>query len=300
MRRTTSHKSKKVSAILCADFHLREDTPICRVDDFQKAQWKKVDFIRNLQIKYNCPVIHAGDLFNHWKPSPYLLSNTINHIPERFWTIYGNHDLPQHSLNLEKKSGIYTLTSAGVINLLKSAHWGIDLRKDLQPYEVVIENRKILVWHIMTYKGDSPWPGCTDLSAEQVLDKFPQFDLIVTGHNHKCFMEEDGKRILLNPGSLTRQAIDQVEHHPSVFLYYAKTNTVKRIHLPIEKEVMSRAHISVKERRDARIEAFVERLNTEWQKGVSFEENLEHFLANNDIADPVIKVIERAIDNEKN
>ena len=85
-------KPKTPSAILCGDFHLREDTPVCRTDDFWAAQWDKVLEIKELQEKYKCPVIHSGDLFNHWKPSPYLLSTTMWGMPEHFHTIYGNHD----------------------------------------------------------------------------------------------------------------------------------------------------------------------------------------------------------------
>jgi len=299
MKRTIPYKSKKVSAILCADFHLREDIPVCRTDDFQEAQWKKVIFIKDLQHKHNCPVVHAGDLFNHWKPSPALLTKTMQYLPKQFITIYGNHDLPQHNLELAYKCGIRVLEEAGKIKVLGGCHW-LQTPTGRSSLFFPRIDRKALVWHVMTYEGNSPWPGCTDTPANKLLRQYSNYDFILTGHNHKCFIQKDGKRILLNPGSLTRQAIDQVEHRPSVFLYYAETNTVERIYLPIEKEVMSRAHIDVKECRDARIEAFVERLNTEWQKGVSFEENLEHFLANNDITDPVIKVIEKAIDNEKN
>ncbi|KKL99820.1 hypothetical protein LCGC14_1810530, partial [marine sediment metagenome] len=86
----------KPDLILTSDWHLREDTPICRTDDFWSAQWNKVDQVMALQSKYDCPILHAGDLFHHWKPSPYLLSETIDHLQgSRFYTVYGQHDLPQ-------------------------------------------------------------------------------------------------------------------------------------------------------------------------------------------------------------
>ena len=112
MKRTLT-KVKPPSTILASDFHLREDHPVCRTDDFWQAQWKKVDFVSELQEKYDCPVLHAGDLFDFWKPSPYLLTETIKHLPNKFFTVYGQHDLPQHNLKLAYKCGINTLAEAG-------------------------------------------------------------------------------------------------------------------------------------------------------------------------------------------
>ena len=60
--------------ILCADIHLMESTPICRLDDFvEQTQWRKLQWLKDLAIKHNCPVLCSGDLFDYWKPSPALL-----------------------------------------------------------------------------------------------------------------------------------------------------------------------------------------------------------------------------------
>jgi hypothetical protein len=77
------------SGILCSDMHLREDTPTCWIGDFQQEQWIAVQFINHLQKKYKCPVIHGGDLFHHWKPSPWLLRMAMKYLPDQFYTIYG-------------------------------------------------------------------------------------------------------------------------------------------------------------------------------------------------------------------
>jgi len=227
-------------AILTADWHLRETIPICRTDDFWKAQWKKVEEVCELQIKYNCPVIHAGDLFDHWKPSPYLLSQAFLKLPELFWTIYGNHDLPQHNLDLSIKSGVHTLVSGFKINLLSSAHWNLqNIREDLEEYTIHLGNSQLLVWHIMTYDGEPPWPGCTDPSARQILEMFPQFDLILTGHNHKSFAVKHKGRWLVNPGALTRQAADQIDHCPCVYLWYEESHQVKPYYLHYSETLLS-------------------------------------------------------------
>jgi DNA repair exonuclease SbcCD nuclease subunit len=295
MKRTKQNQ-KKVNAILTADWHLREDTPICRTDDFWQAQWKKIDFIRDLQIKYDCPVIHAGDLFNHWKPSPYLLNQTIKHLPDNFYTIYGNHDLPQHQIELHEKTGTDNLLLAGKLSVLEECHWNQEPRDGSLFFPSFPKERSVLFWHVMTWTGNQPWPGCTDLPAERLLDKFPQFDLIVTGHNHKAFVVEKDGRVLVNPGSLTRQEADKDEHKPRVYLWYAKSNTVTPVYLPIEKNVISREHLDRVKERDERISAFVERLDTDWQIGISFEENLERFEKENKVRKSVMEIIWRALE----
>ena len=287
-------KPKTPSAILCGDFHLREDTPVCRTDDFWAAQWDKVLEIKELQEKYKCPVIHSGDLFNHWKPSPYLLSTTMWGMPEHFHTIYGNHDLPQHNFELRRKCGTHLLEQAESLIILPQCHWQEE-PENITGYWPTASGKRVLVWHVMTYIGKSPWPGCTDLTAEQILDEFPQFDLILTGHNHKSFVAEKDGRLLVNPGSLTRQAADQADHRPCVYLWYADTNTVKPYYLEINKGVVSREHLDRITTRDKRIEAFVQRLSGEMEIGVNFEESLQRFAQKNKVRKSVMEIVWRAV-----
>ena len=304
MKRTTATPKIKVDGILCADFHLREDTPICRTDNFLAAQWRKLDFISALQQEYSCPVLHAGDLFDHWKPSPALLSKTIEHLPEQFITIYGNHDLPQHNLELAYKCGIRVLEAAEILMVWEGAHWGQILSQEhcknisipgipMSPESIY---RKIVMWHVMTYEGKPPWPGCTDAPINEILNKYTgQFDLIITGHNHKTFCgEKDGTR-LVNPGSLTRQTVSEGDNIPTVFLWNAETNTITPVELPYEKDVISREHIEKVEKRDDRIQAFVERLSTEFGICLNFKDNLEQFEKKNKIRPTVMQIVRKAI-----
>jgi predicted phosphodiesterase len=287
-------------AILCGDFHLRESVPVCRTDDFWTVQWNKVQQVRELQEKYDCPVIHSGDLFDHWKPSPYLLSMTMQNLPNEFTTVYGNHDLPQHNLDLAIKCGINVLLQANALKVYENTHWGQELEQSSDLYEISgaskTISRDIAVWHVMTYQGKSPWPGCTDLTAKQILEKYPQYGLICCGHNHKSFVEELDGRILVNPGSLTRQTADQEDHQPCVWLWYADSNTVTPYYLKCEKNVISREHIDKIDARNERLDAFVQTLSDEWEEGISFEENLERFFTVNKVRTSVINIIRKAVE----
>jgi len=277
---------KKPTAIITSDIGLQEGQPICRLDDYWSAQAHKIAWLKGLQAKYGVPIIDAGDLFEHWKPSPYLLQWAFRNLPDEIITIPGNHDLPAHSLDLYEKSGLAVLEAAGKIEVLidnsKRFGWGM-----IDPYpwgrepECVVgtfDGRLVALIHAMTYIGRS-YPGCTDPGALQLLKKMEGYDLIIVGHNHQHFMLNYKGRRLISPGSLTRTTADQIDYEPHVFLWYADTNEIEAIPVPIEKGVISREHIDVAAQKDERIEAFVSRLSDEMEIGLSFEQNLENYFS---------------------
>jgi hypothetical protein len=211
--------------------------------------------------------------------------------------------LPQHSLELAEKCGIFTLQQAKKLDVLTGCHWGQNPEKP--SYIGMFSNgiihiedieRKLLVWHIMTYQGKEPWPGCTDPMAAKLLRKYPMYDLIVTGDNHKPFVEEYEGRLLVNPGSIFRLTAGQIEHKPRVYLWYALTNTVEPVYLPIEKDVISREHIEIVEERNNRIDAFISSFNGDWNAHTSFEDNLEEFRKVNNVEKSVMDIIYKSIE----
>lgn len=286
---------KTPDGIITADIHLMESSPVCRLDDFiNETQWKKIQWLKDLQVKYKCPVLNAGDLFDHWKPSPELISKALEHLPDQLYSIAGQHDLPQHNLEMIYKSGIYVLQMADRLKLLPGCNWGQSPKEK----SLSISNKNVLVWHTHVYQGKLPWPDCPSPSAIKILKKYPQFDLIITGDNHKPFVEEYEGRLLVNPGSLFRTTADQINHEPRVYLWYADTNTVKPVYLPIESGVISREHLEKSQERDNRIEAFISQLDNEWDAAISFEENMERFLQKNEIRQSVKDIIYKCMEEE--
>jgi len=298
MERTTRTKDKEVNLILSSDWHLRDDTPICRTDDFQLSQWKKVKEISKLQKRYQCPVICAGDLFHHWKASPFLIAQAIKQLPEQFHTIYGQHDLPQHNFELRGKAAIAPLQESRRLTVLPGAHWhDLPVTSMLLPYGHRTQERQILVWHKFVWDGkEIPWPGCEEMTAMEVLKKYPDYDLIVTGDHHKPFIQEYRGRLLVNPGCLTRQASNYHNHRPRVYLYNATDNSVEIHYLSIEEGVVSREHIEKKEEVDKRMTAFISRLNEEWAIGSSFEDNLKQFFSSNRVKNIVEKLVYKSLE----
>jgi hypothetical protein len=84
---------------------------------------------------------------------------------------------------------------------------------------------------------------------------------------------------------------DQADMKPCVWLWYADTNEVDAVYLPIERGVVSRDHIEKREDRDTRMEAFVSRLKGDVNMALSFEENLERYIKKNKISEETEKII---------
>jgi hypothetical protein len=269
------------------------------------TQERKFRFILE-EAKKSPPLLIAGDFFHQSKPGPYLEQWVINLLKEyevRPIVVPGQHDLPGHSLQQVNDSGLGVLAAAGVIELMLSEPetlcWssfdytviGIPYGK-LPPKGKLFQDdntrAKVLLWHRMVI-NEPLWPGQVADKAPAILRKYPQFDLIVTGDNHQSFAVaelEDAKELsstspkrkyrwLINPGSMMRMTATQVDHKPCIYKY--ENGAVEQIFLPIEDDVFDLTELQATKDKDERIQAFVERLNQEWEAELSFEKNLEKF-----------------------
>lgn len=306
-----SHRLKKnPDAIITSDWHLRDDVPKCRTDDFLQTQANKLKWLKEFQdgihSNVSIPILCAGDIFDHWKPSPWLLSMCMSNFPRNIYAVPGNHDLPAHNLELLEKAGIWTLHKARKMKILEP--FPITIMKDGFdltgfPFGTKLEcvdserKRKVAIAHVFTYKGRKPFPGATG-SVRSVMKKLKGFDLIITGDNHKPFTHYDestGQR-LVNPGCLTRQSAAEADYRPRIYLWYAETNEIKPVYLPTDKDAVSREHLDKERARDDRIDAYVSRLTDEVDMGLDFHENLRQYCIANDVSKPIQTKIREAID----
>jgi len=286
----------KPSAILTADWHLRppENPPRCRVDNFWTAQTRKVRAVKQLQKKYRCAIYNAGDLFHHWKPSPYLISWCIDHLPYMY-VVPGNHDLKDHSMKLIKKSGLFTLETADVIKILGGEQMidnisisGVGWEQPVPRPTLLNTTRKVLIIHRMiTPTGALPWPDADITTARSMIGMYKHFDLILSGDNHTSFelSKKKGNNIhrLVNPGPLSRQSADHINSTPCVYLWYAEENRIERVSLPFEKDVISREHIDPKREVDEYINSYVRKLKSRTKIGLDYVKNLENHLTENNV-----------------
>jgi DNA repair exonuclease SbcCD nuclease subunit len=299
---------RKADAVLAADLHIRADIPLCRTDNYLEAQFNKLNFIFDLCQKNDCPLLVAGDIGNKSQWPNWLLEAVIGIVKIYnidIICILGQHDLPEHRLENCQKSGCGVLHSANTINLLQSPkvidHVSVVFpfsygQKITTPTKFKNTDQLIAMTHQMVIENKPLWPDQKAPKGHELLKKFPEYDLILSGDNHNPFVAKYEGRLLVNPGSMMRMAAGQIDHKPRVYKWFADTNEVEAIYLPIEKNVVSRIHIEIKQSRDKRMDAFVSRMSDDIEIGLSFEENLKQYFNKNrtkkTIQDKVWKAVE--------
>jgi hypothetical protein len=270
------------------------------MDNFMETQTRKLKWLSDLQEKYDCPILCGGDLFNYHKPSPWLLSYALRNLPDGIISTVGQHDLPAHSLDNIDKSGIQVLKDAGKITLITSDSvykkpmaivpfpWGKELRGT-----TVTGQYKVALIHYGVYESVPHYPGA-ELSggtAKSVMNKMKGFDLIISGDNHLSFACKSGDQVLCNPGSFMRVTAAQIDHKPSVYLWYAETNEVERVYIPIETGVISREHIEQDTEKDIRLDAFISQLRPSTEITVNFKQNITQHIAMHKVSKSVSDLV---------
>jgi predicted phosphodiesterase len=297
----------KADFIVTSDIHARETNPVSRIDNYWEALKKKILWLGNVQQQHGgIPIIDCGDLFDSWKSTPTVESWLIENLPQPFYTVIGNHEMPYHNINRFEKSSLNVLVKAGKVKIL---NWGME--KILKSfciyglnYKESSENycfdkndsrKKILVIHEMVTQEKTEL--FESRTPEQLKKQFPDFDLMVSGHNHKSFIEFENK--FLSPGSFTRTSIDQINHQPKIY-FVGITNsevTIKAVSVPIEKDVFDIEQIEIRKQKDERIQNFVQSLSSDYSIDISFEKNLEVFCEKNKIRNGIREEIQLAMED---
>lgn len=272
--------------LLMADLHLRDTQPICRTDDYWKAQELKVAYIQQLVRYYSAEVLVAGDFFDTARSSQLLEVFAIANFPRHSVIIPGQHDLPNHNIKNFSKSSLGVMAASGFTVIVDE-----DLIKEAQKKlgqavygaaRMVYDTRKVLMLHTMVYETNPIHDEVGGARARRILREFPDFDLIVTGDNHQPFVTEskDG-RMLVNCGSMMRSDAKQIEYKPAIAIFDTSSNKVVFKYFDIDPGVISREHLEKQEQKDARIESFVRHINDGYDLSLSYKKNLEAFFAAN-------------------
>ena len=281
-------RRRNVDAILGADFHLRDSSPRCRTDDYLETQKRKIAYVKELQQKYNCPILHAGDLFDKWNNNPSLLYLAIADLPSEFISIPGNHDLPRHRSEYLNESSIGVLGIANRITLTDS---------------YTIGKRRILMLHQFVWNEKRPsWIKDDSSAAMTLLKKYKEYDVILTGDNHETFVVQYKGRVLVNPGSLMRMDADQEHHKPVVFFYNAEQNTVAPHYIPIADGVVSREHLEDAAIAEKLLGTFFNNLSEEATavEGImGYEQALGHFLSSTRVSKKVRHILNEVLENAR-
>lgn len=287
---------RKPTAIIVSDIHLRDTQPICRKDDFWETQKKKLNWLRSLQkaVGKDVPVLCAGDVFHEWKTSPKLINMALDHLPNRFISIPGNHEMPDHNYALMDESGYGVLSKTnkiwnnvgihkGVFGGSKNIDiWFFPYGKKLRSMPPEPPNIDIALVHHFVYKGRKPFPGQLT-GVKSLLKKLKGYKLVITGDNHQPFTYQTDDQLLINPGCFSRQKADEATIRPRAYLWYSQDNSFDIEYLPIEdsEEVISRKHLEQIEYKNEKIELFVGRLNENIDAEFDFKNNMKKYLKGN-------------------
>jgi predicted phosphodiesterase len=286
---------KTYNFIACADLHLRDSIPHARTDDYWKAQEKKFRFLIDTANEKNCDIYCAGDFFHRAKSSSFLEAWIIEQLQDlkneglKFHVIPGQHDLPNHNIELLEHSSLWVLRQAEVIDLSSTPFE--------QPF--FFEDHGIMLIHKMIHQ-DIPIPGVQgSTKAIKLLKDNPEARIIISGDNHRPFIEyTNNKRGLINCGSMMRMSADQIDYYPAFYYIEMKdTIIVHTIPYPIEKDVIDRSYIEIEKERDNRVESFVNRFGeNDAEMDLNFEKNLENFFRSQKIRKPVQEICWEALE----
>ncbi|MEN6445543.1 MAG: metallophosphoesterase [Candidatus Cloacimonas sp.] len=312
----SKHESINMKFFCTSDWHLRATTPKNRIDDFSAELFRKVDWIYNMAYHNQCSyILRAGDLTNS-ATLPYSVTQKYIDL-FLSWKekevigidIAGQHDMRYHSNDLEN-TPIMTFAAAKSIILLGrgdmfepeegihiyGAGWNDDIPEIEDP-----EAFNILIIHSMMI-SEKIWYGQENYDSARKFLKDNNFDLIVSGDNHKtvvsCVSHINGDKWLLNTGSLMRQKSDQMDHKPCIFIFDTETRKSDIHYIPCKdiSQVMNIEKISKEKEQSKELNDLKEKLNENVEEsGLDYLLNLRLGLSTSGLSEKAIEFVERSI-----
>ena len=249
---------KRADFIFCGDLHLRTTVPAGRKEGFLEQMWKKLQFIGDLQQHYGCPILNTGDTFDTWKGDREskqieMLQGFVEAIRGPFITVFGQHEMPNHSVEQFARSPLQLLKLTGTIEVatnqpihygkfrIYGSSWG-DRLEDSE--HLPADYNSILLIHKLVWQKE-PFPGAPKSgNCDNILKKHGKHKLVACGDNHEGFLYKN----LLNCGSMMRSTIAQKEYVPVVWVWdCVNDSSPVPVPLPIQQDVWTEkvTHVSL-------------------------------------------------------
>ncbi len=288
--------------LITGDWHLTEKRPENRIDDYQAAMFNKLEFITRTAILHRCDyILQPGDLFDGPSPSYQFFGRVLNFLEHNnetpILTVYGQHDLEYRNLN---NTAFKALTmSRPVIHTSKINTKGIVFHG--APFDGEIPTPEpgyfnVLIIHKMIV-DDKLWAQQEQFEHSSHFIRQHKFDLIVSGDNHRSFINEVGNRRLFNCGSLMRSGIDQVDHKPFLVVFDTESRLWEKLEIPIESpsSVFKIEEVLEKKELDEKLKSFVDGLSEQNEVFLDFGRNLFSYCSENSVDEEVSNFIKECM-----
>lgn len=236
--------------LFIGDPHLSSRKPGRRKDvNFSATVLDKVAFLIDTCNERRFIPCFLGDMFDTPVEADEQLKTKLVRILRRSWTLpisnVGNHDI--RNTVLTDGDSLAFLAESGVIKVcahsgafetvrlggktvgIGATPYGQSIPVDARPYFGNVDSIIWLTHHDIAF--ENPYPG--SMAAQAITG----CKLVVNGHMHLWKKPlKVGGTVWFNPGNITRQAIDAIEHVPAAHALTAKGN-LEKIVIPHEQAI---------------------------------------------------------------
>lgn len=295
------------------DSHINESQPTNRTDNYYTALLNKLEFVLKTCTENNIQyLVIPGDIFD--KPvvsygvagDIYKLLSTYNIKP---LVIVGQHDLSFRYLNertspvlfLELLNKFQLLTPDGVYlndsTYIKGLSYGETEQK-------VIINSKCKTNILVIHRQVAPkaiGPKVEFLTAKQVVSKYGDFDLIISGDYHYKYAKKFRNTYVVNAGVLCRSTVTDMKrnHKPTMFIFDCNKKRIRSTeipHRPAEEifDLSAKLKASTREKIETDIKAVLatEINNIESGQIITFRDRLVKRCEQHKIGNHVVKIFD--------
>lgn len=307
---------------ILGDLHLRHKTPEGRTDDnFLDTQIRKLDFVFYTAKDKGCDlVVQPGDFFDRHNPASstkIAIASLLKKYNIPLICVAGQHDMVGHSLQSIQQGELKFLEVSGLLKIATSepiycantnhslvlsiygASYGQEI-PELKPNES--EYTSILLIHKQIGRNKL-FPTHKLMNPVEFARNNNNYDLIVCGDYHYPFSEQlENGNIICNAGALVRltRKEQDINHQPLMYIYDAESRNIEEtIKIPIQSK-----NTVFKEKGDSSfidkdLLNFVQSLKSGKNIRISFEDNLDKFLGEQELNPDVVGKIFETQNNLK-
>lgn len=272
--------------LITADWHIRGERPLCRLDDdWIDSQRKTIAEIRNIFAEEMCYEMWIlGDLFDAPKCSTAAVNMLIDELKKFKWDtvkiLCGNHDLKDHNYDNLEQCSIGTLLK--IFGEVPNRLAGLNINKpttiSATPFGRDDEESHcdVICTHQLTFPDEKsrPMPGRGAL-AQELLDKWKHSKAVFTGDYHHSFIYRNGSRFVMNPGCINIQKADELDYCPSVYIWDSWDDTIHQRFLNPQSKNCTRDHIEAREQKEEMLSEVVETIAGGTEMTLDFDSNLD-------------------------